>query len=113
MANEYKYYCDQCKFGAQYKSIFDQHCQTILHITGKKKQRKDKKPNVKCTKCEYETKLDRNLKLHILNKHSTKEEREKGFTYYCKGCDFGVFSDQSYETHCETLKHKRQVGQLK
>lgn len=109
---EYKYYCDKCKFGAQYKSIFDQHCETTIHKTGKRKERSNKKPKLKCSKCPYEAKLERSIILHTLNKHGTKEEREKGFTHYCKECDFGTFIEELYQNHCNTIKHKRRIGKL-
>ena len=32
------------------------------------------------------------MKIHKLNKHLTKEDREKEFTHYCKYCDYGSFS---------------------
>ena len=47
------------------------------------------------------------MKKHVLNEHSTKEEREKEFKYYCKSCDFGTFSKDTYEVHTNTNKHKR------
>ena len=44
---------------------------------------------------------------HKLNNHSTKEERKKEFKYYCVVCDFGVFTESSFEKHKETIRHKR------
>ncbi len=32
---------------------------------------------------------------------------KKGFKYYCKFCDFYIFSEDLYEKHLETLKHKK------
>ena len=46
------------------------------------------------------------MKQHVLNEHSTKEEREKGFKYYCKYCNYGTFSIDLYKRHNNTEKHK-------
>ena len=46
------------------------------------------------------------MKKHKLYEHSTKEEREKGFKFYCSYCDFGTFSKDTIETHNNTNKHK-------
>ena len=46
------------------------------------------------------------MKLHILNNHSTKEERKTGFKYYCEYCNYGNFAKTSYDTHLNTKKHK-------
>ena len=43
-----------------------------------------------------------NLKEHILNYHSSIEEREKGFTYYCKLCDYGTLSKDSINNYYNT-----------
>ena len=46
------------------------------------------------------------MKKHILNEHSTKEQREKEFKFYCSYCDFGTFSKDTIKVHNETNKHK-------
>ena len=46
------------------------------------------------------------MKKHKLYEHSTKEEREKGFKFYCSYCDFGTFSKDTIKTHNNTNKHK-------
>lgn len=46
------------------------------------------------------------MKIHKLNKHSSQEEREKEFTHYCKLCNYGSFSLDSYNLHINTIKHK-------
>ena len=46
------------------------------------------------------------MKIHKLNKHSNSNEREKEFKYYCKCCDYGSFSEDSYNKHIDTIKHK-------
>jgi len=47
------------------------------------------------------------LKQHKLNEHGSLAEREKEFMYYCKLCDFGTFSKDTYNIHLNTNKHKR------
>ena len=53
------------------------------------------------------------MKKHRLNEHSTIEEREKEFKFYCICCDFGTFLKQTYEIHNNTNKHKKYVIRLK
>jgi hypothetical protein len=38
------------------------------------------------------------------------EEKETGFKFYCKYCDFGVFVESAYKKHLETKKHKNNVN---
>jgi len=63
-------------------------------------------PN-KCTKCEYQTINKIMYKQHILNKHATLEEKEIGFKFYCKLCDYGSFFIDLYENHLKSKKHIR------
>ena len=53
------------------------------------------------------------MKIHKLNKHLTKEDREKEFTYYCKYCDYGSFSKDLLEKHNLTEKHKKHECNMK
>jgi len=46
-------------------------------------------------------------KQHILNYHSSKEQREEDFKYYCKLCNYGSFSKDLLEKHNLTEKHKK------
>jgi len=75
-------------------------------VSGQRKKRSDCREPFKCNICEYKTKNKTTLKIHKLNKHLTREERKKEFTYYCDNCDFGSFSNDSYEIHLKTTKHK-------
>ena len=100
---EYKYYCKKCKFGCQYESVWKHH-----EISTKHKKMEDddyKYEPKKCEECNYKTMCGSNLKLHILNNHSTKEERKEGFKYYCEECDYGIFGKKLFEKHLE-IKHK-------
>ena len=47
------------------------------------------------------------MKKHVLNEHSTKDEKKKEFKYYCENCYFGTFSKDTFELHNNTNKHKR------
>lgn len=109
--DEYKYYCEQCKYGTNIRNSYEKHTESTLHITGKRKQRPKKIKEVfKCDDCEYESTNKNNYLTHRLNNHSTKKERKKKFPYYCGKCDFGVFTESSYNKHLDTKKHEiRQV----
>jgi hypothetical protein len=104
--SEKPFTCDKCNFSCKYLSKLKIHEQTELHKTGKKKVRSDYKGISKCSHCKYLTDNVVNLKQHILNSHATKEERKKGFKYYCINCDFGTFSISAFELHNKTDKHK-------
>lgn len=103
---KYKFFCEACNFKCEFKCRWDKHVSTTLHQTGKKKVKSDCIGKRKCNKCSYESENVVNFKKHILNSHSTKEEREKGFKFYCKLCDFGTFSKDSIHIHKNTDKHK-------
>ena len=66
---ELKYKCEKCNYLTNYKSSYDKHLRSILHQTGEKKIRSDKKEN-KCEKCEKKFSSQQSLKNHIINKHS-------------------------------------------
>ena len=52
--------------------------------------------------CDYTTTRTTNMKLHYLNNHANKEEREKEFKYYCEVCDFGNFSKGLFKLHMKS-----------
>jgi hypothetical protein len=104
-----KFICVKCDFNCDISSRWEAHIKTILHQTGQRKKRSDYKEPIKCDKCVYETKNKMIMFQHKLNEHSTKEEREKKFKYYCKNCDYGSISKDLYEKHLETQKHKKYV----
>ena len=101
-----KYNCKDCNFKCNTKARWENHINTELHKTGIRKKRCDYKEPTKCENCDYNTKNITILKIHKLNKHSTKEIREKEFLYYCKACDYGSFSKDSIDIHNNTEKHK-------
>ena len=106
---EYKYFCEKCKFGCNVNSRWQRHIITELHINGKKKIRSDcKEPSI-CLYCNFETKNKQQFNEHYLNYHSTIEERKKEFKYYCNLCDYGTFALSFIENHNNTTKHKRHI----
>ena len=106
---EYRYNCDNCKFYCNEISKWEKHIETEKHKTGKRKIRMDFKGPYKCEKCNYETKNATTYKQHKLNIHSTIEERQKEFKYYCKNCDFGTFSKDIIEKHNKSDKHMKNI----
>lgn len=46
------------------------------------------------------------MNLHMLNNHSSKDERKEKFKYYCEICDYGTFGKSSFEKHKKSEKHK-------
>ena len=102
------YNCEQCDFHTNANSAWIKHIETELHKTGKRKTRSDKKIVNTCDKCGYKSTSNSslNIRQHILNMHSTIEERIEKFKYYCKKCDYGCFSKPHFENHISTNKHK-------
>jgi len=84
------------------------HIDTELHKTGKRKIRSDRKRIDKCPHCAYISNAvsSVNINQHILNYHSTIEEKKLKFKYYCENCDYGCFAKPQFDKHCDTYKHK-------
>ena len=106
----YKYVCNNCNYKCKFECEWVKHCNTELHKTGTRKKRSDIKDVYKCENCLYSTKNKIMMKQHKLNEHSTKEQREKDFKFYCKCCDVGTFSKDIFEKHNITDKHKNYIA---
>lgn len=105
--SDFEYYCEKCDYGTNKKFLWNQHLRTTLHITGHRKERCDKLADIyKCDKCDYTTTNRKNYLTHTLNNHDSKEDKKEKFKYYCETCDFGVFTESSYNKHIATKKHK-------
>lgn len=110
MENNNNFICDKCNFICDSKARWEAHIKTELHVTGKRKKRSDYNEELhKCKNCNYETKNTTTMKTHILNKHSTLEDRKNKFSYFCVFCNFGSFYSDIYNVHVNTEKHKYQV----
>jgi len=71
------------------------------------------KEPTKCAHCDYSTKNSTTLKTHLLNNHSTREERKSEFKFFCECCDYGSFYENFINVHNETAKHKNNVLNFK
>jgi ribosomal protein L35 len=100
-----KYNCEKCQYGCNYLSEWNEHLLCKKHTGEKRKERSDKILEEQCKFCHYKSNKTTNMKLHILTHHSTKEERQKEFKFYCDKCDFGTNADILFKRHLETLKH--------
>jgi hypothetical protein len=106
--NDYKFTCKACNYNSNYESKYKQHLETLKHKNNGILVRK--KPELKkCDKCNFTSTHNEGFKTHYLTKHSSKEEKEKEFTYYCKLCDFGTFSKSLIEIHNNSKKHKNLI----
>ncbi len=103
-----KYKCEKCNYNTNYKSSYDKHLRSVLHKTGERKERSDKK-NKKCDVCGYICSTDKNLKNHKLVYHSTKEERKEKFKFYCDKCDYGNDCEILYKKHLDSKKHNMMI----
>ena len=95
------YNCEQCDFHINSTALWIKHTETVLHQTGKRKVRSDRKRLDKCPHCEYVSNVacNVNMKQHILNYHSTLEEKKEKFKYYCENCDYGCFANPQINKH--------------
>ena len=106
--SNHKYYCEKCKYGTDIRYSLIQHNNTELHKTGSRGKKQIKvKEEFNCNECNYKSLNKNNYLTHKLNNHSTKEERKQQFKFYCDTCDFGVFTETSFNNHKETIRHKR------
>lgn len=101
-----KFECNKCHFKCGFISQWNDHINSKKHTGEKRKERCDKILSEKCELCDYKPTKTINMKLHYLNKHATKEERQNGFSFYCDKCDFGCFVEVLYMRHVETKKHQ-------
>lgn len=102
---ETKYNCEMCQFRCNHLSLWNEHMACKKHTGEKRKERCDKILEEKCKFCDYKPTRTTNMKLHYLNKHAEKEERQKEFKFYCEKCDFGCFVHILLVRHLETQKH--------
>lgn len=103
-----KFYCEKCNFKCDFQVYYERHLKTGKHLNGKitKIHTKKKDPLIhKCEKCEFTSTHFYNFKTHVLNYHSSIEERKKEYPYYCECCDYGIFSIDNYNKHLLTKKH--------
>ena len=102
-----KYKCEQCNYECNNVSLWKKHINTEKHKTGKNKTRSDYEGPFICNTCNYKTTNKITFMQHGLNEHANKEEREKGFKYYCKLCDIGTFGRTLYDRHILSERHKK------
>jgi hypothetical protein len=110
---EFKFICEKCSYFTNAKSGWIKHINSGMHLEGHRATRCDKKILDKCPFCEYTTKNNTSMDTHILNNHSSKEERKKKYKCYCEYCDFGAFSEENYKKHLDTKKHKQMLELIK
>ncbi len=107
---EYKHFCEKCNYGTNIKHSLLQHYETELHKTGSRGKKIIKEKEIfECNECEFKSTNKNNHLTHILNNHSTKEQRKNKFKYYCDYCDFGVFTESSFNKHNESKRHLRLI----
>jgi hypothetical protein len=97
--NKPKFYCETCNYGCNHNSVFIKHTKSDKHL------RQGKKKTFNCDKCEYKTDTSHwNLKMHMISKHYTVEEKSKQ-KYYCSICDSVFFSPLFYKNHIKSILH--------
>ncbi len=96
-----KFHCIQCGYYTDHFSCITKHNNSARHLRGGSKK------VFQCDKCEYKTDTSHwNLKMHIMSKHATVEEKSK-HKYYCALCDAVFFAKKFIMQHNQTLAHKQ------
>ncbi len=97
------FFCESCNYKCKYNSEY------LKHLNSQKHARQGKKKIYKCETCDYETKISKwNLRMHILSKHSSKEEKLK-CKFYCDICDLIFFSPLYFENHKKCINHNNNI----
>jgi hypothetical protein len=104
MSKVTEFYCRYCEYTT------DKPSDWLKHVATQKHKRFGEKKTHTCNEddCNYECRTAWNMKLHMLSKHSSKEERTKQ-KYYCSDCDTVFFSHLYMDTHMKGIKHKNYV----
>ena len=97
-----KLYCECCDFTANANAFWLKHIETQKH-----KRNGTKKPTT-CDLCNYKSVSHWNVKMHKIQKHSTKEERSKQ-KLYCSECDIACMCQIYFDKHMASTRHKNQV----
>jgi hypothetical protein len=99
MSNKKPLRCEVCDKSFNYEYQLKNHKNSIAHIS------KVEGSRYKCSKCDFETDIKGNYRSHCLNNHCTKEERKKGFPFYCEKCDVGSMTQKGLDKHFKTKAH--------
>lgn len=107
--NKKNYYCEKCNYECKFKVYYERHIKTGKHINGiitkKKYEIKKEKKIYSCEKCNFTSEHLYNYKTHMLNNHSTEEEKKKEYSYYCVICKIGMYAETIYKKHLLSKKH--------
>ncbi len=105
------FYCEKCDFKCKYEVYYERHLKTGKHLNGKitkiHTKERIKKDHIiyKCEKCDFTSNHLYNFKTHVLNNHSSVEDKKKEFPYYCECCNIGIFAETVYNKHLLSKKH--------
>lgn len=102
MSTEDPLYCKCCDYKAKFQSEYNKH------IKSQKHSRQGKMKDYKCESCDYTATTHWNLKMHMVLKHYTNEQK-KELKYYCQICDNITFSKLYYDNHINSTSHKNNV----
>lgn len=104
-----EYVCEKCHFITEYKNSYELHLQSQLHLTGRRKVRKDKKIPDKCPHCLYTTKVKTSMDTHIIRHHMSPEEQKEKMNFYCEHCNVGTSSEAQFIRHNNAKRHKNKL----
>ena len=102
MEDNEKLYCECCNYTATANTFWLKHLETQKH------KRNGQKKTTECDLCDYKSISHWNVKMHKIQKHSTKEERSK-MKFYCGECDVVSMCQLYFDKHLAGIRHKNQV----
>lgn len=97
--------CKECNKSFKFKYQITKHKTSVAHIS------KINGSVYKCSEkdCDFETNIKGNYMLHKLNTHCSKEERKKGYPFYCEKCDVGSLTKKGFDKHLITKSHQNNI----
>ncbi len=101
------FYCKKCDYNCKTLFCYERHIKSGKHINGKitRTSSNNEKLIHKCNICNFTSDHLYNFKSHLLNNHSTNDEKKKEFTYYCEYCNTGMFAESVFKKHISSKKH--------
>jgi hypothetical protein len=82
----------------------------LLQIENERKQMENEAVKHTCKTCDYTTSSGGKFDVHLASKEHTARLRSKAL--YCEPCETQSRSQLEHENHCNSVKHKKKIGEI-
>jgi Zinc-finger of C2H2 type len=82
----------------------------LLQIENERKEMEKEAVKHTCKTCDYTTSSGSKFDVHLASKEHTARLRSKAL--YCEPCDTQSRSQLEHENHCNSVKHKKKIGEI-